>query len=215
MNGLGTHSTDLQRTRVQQQANRISRKIDAWIDVQKAYMPGTTLLWARDDDHHAPGVEVHASKVPLYLPSHALRLNAVHPSTQNTVINDECRLRLAQAHDTLATLCDHLLLKSYLMIWRQQFSRGQRYRTKANVLMHRVETKIQADAARYRHVYEALEAVSAALGHREWKGALSPLKPEDVRGLDSYNEGTSKGQRTLSWIWKTNLQGGEKGLQEG
>lgn len=86
---------------------------------------------------------------------------------------------------------------------------------KANVLMHRVETEIQADAARYRRVYEALEAVSAALGHREWKGALSPLKPEDVCGLDSYNEGTSEGQRMLSWIWKMNLQGGEKGLQEG
>ncbi|PBK94132.1 hypothetical protein ARMGADRAFT_1045928 [Armillaria gallica] len=188
-----------------QYANRISCKIDAWIDVQKTYMPRTTLLWARDDDRHAPGVEVHASKVPLYFPSHALRLNAVHPSTQNTVINDERRLCLAQAHDTLATLHDHLLLKSYLMIWHQRFSRGQQYRTKANVLMHRVETKIQADAARYRHVYNTLEAVSAALGHQEWKGALSPLKPED---------GTSEGQCTLSWIWKTNLQGGEKGLQE-
>ncbi len=81
--------------------------------------------------------------------------------------------------------------------------------------MHRVETKIQADAACYRRVYAALEAVSAVLGQEEWKAGLSPLKAEDVRGLDSHNEATSEVQHTLSWIWKTNLQGGEKGLQEG
>ncbi len=34
---LGTCLTDLQQTRVQQQANRISHKIEAWIDVQKVY----------------------------------------------------------------------------------------------------------------------------------------------------------------------------------
>ncbi|KAK0494182.1 hypothetical protein EDD18DRAFT_1107671, partial [Armillaria luteobubalina] len=37
---------------------------------------------------------------------------------------------------------------------------------------------------------------------------------EDVRGLDDYNESLSEGQRTLSWIWKTQLQGGKEGLQE-
>ncbi len=111
-------------------------------------------------------VEVHASKIPLYLPSHALRLNAVDVGTQTTVIDDERRLCLAQAHDTLATLREHLLLKSYLMIWCQRFSRGQRYGTKANTLMHRVETKIQADAACYRRVYAALGVVSEVLGRR-------------------------------------------------
>ncbi|KAK0457087.1 uncharacterized protein EV420DRAFT_1271922, partial [Desarmillaria tabescens] len=211
---LGAHSTNLQRTRVQQQANRISHKIEAWIDVQKVYMPRTTLLRTRDDDRHAPGVEVHTSKISLYLPSHVLRLNAVQTNIQNTIIDNECQLHLTQAHNTLATLHDHLLLKSYLVIWRQRFSHGQRYGTKANVLMHRVETKIQADAAHYRWVYMALEAVSTVLGQEEWKAGLSPLKAEDVRGLDSYNEATLEGQCTLSWIWKTNLQGGEKGLQE-
>ncbi len=215
MTGLGTHSTDLQRTRVQQQANRISHKIEAWIDVQKVYMPRTTLLRARDDDCCAPGVEVHTSNIPLYLPSHALWLNAVDVGTQTTVIDDECRLHLAQAHDTLATLHEHLLLKSYLMIWHQRFSHGQCYGTKANTLMHRVETKIQADAAHYRRVYAALGVVSEVLGKEEWKGGLLALKDGDVRGLDSYNEATSEGQHTLSWIWKTNLQGGERGLQEG
>ncbi|KAK0436813.1 uncharacterized protein EV420DRAFT_1672100 [Desarmillaria tabescens] len=214
MNGLGIHSTDLQRTRVQQHANRIARKIEAWIEVQKVYMPRTTLLRTRDDDSRAPGVEVHPSKIPLYLPSHAVRLNAINVTTHKTILEDERRLRLAQAHDTLGTLRDHLLLKSYLVIWRQRFSQGQRYGTKANTLMHRVDTKIEADAARYRRIYAALEVVSTRLNQHEWKSGLSPLKTEDVRGLSSYNEAESEGHRTLSWIWKTNLQGGEKGLQE-
>ncbi|KAK0496158.1 hypothetical protein EDD18DRAFT_1025398, partial [Armillaria luteobubalina] len=127
---------------------------------------------------------------------------------------DERRLRLAQAHDTLGILRDHLLLKSYLVIWRQRFSRGQRYGTKANMLMHRVDIKIEADTARYRRIYAALEVVSTRLNQHEWKLGLSPLNTEDVRGLSSYNEAESEGHRTLSWIWKTNLQGREKGLQE-
>ncbi|KAK0493265.1 hypothetical protein EDD18DRAFT_1310625 [Armillaria luteobubalina] len=196
---LGTHLTDLQWMRVQQQANRILRKTEAWIEVQKVYMPKTSLLRAKDDDQCPPGTEIHATKIPLYLPSAALRLGATDPAAQTSVIKDECRLRLAQAHDTLATLREHLLLKSYLVIWRQRFSQGQRYGTKANTLMHRVEMKIRADAA-CRH---------------EWKNGLSPLKAEDVRGLDDYNESLSEGQRTLSWIWKTQLQGGKEGLQEG
>ncbi|KAK0237361.1 hypothetical protein EDD85DRAFT_953359 [Armillaria nabsnona] len=143
---LGTHSTDLQRTRIQQQTNRISRKIEAWIEIQKVYMPKTSLLHTWDDDRHTPGVEIHPTKIPLYLPSMALQLGAVDPSPTNTTLNDERRLQLAQVHDTLATLCDHLLLKSYLTIWHQRFSR--------------------------------------------------------------------EGHHSLSWIWKTNLQGGEEGLQE-
>ncbi|SJL13210.1 uncharacterized protein ARMOST_16649 [Armillaria ostoyae] len=111
-------------------------------------------------------------------------------------------------------LRDHLLLKSYLTIWRQRFSRGQRYGTKANTLMHRVEAKISADAARYRRVYAALDAVSTYLRHHEWKTGLFPLRAEDISGLDSYNDLKSEGHHSLSWIWKTNLQGGEEGLQE-
>ncbi|KAK0453026.1 uncharacterized protein EV420DRAFT_1621640 [Desarmillaria tabescens] len=209
---LGTHSTDLQRTRVQQQSNRISRKIEAWIEVQKVYMPKTSLLRTQDDDRHPPGTEIHATKIPLYLPSAALRLGAI--KIKNSVVEDEHRLRLAQAHDTLATLRDHLLLKSYLVIWRQRFSRGQWYGTKANTLMHRVEKKIDADATRYRHIYVALDTLSSRLGRHKWKASLSPLKVEDIRGLDNYNESLSEGQRSLSWIWKTRLQGGKEGLQE-
>ncbi|PBK70546.1 hypothetical protein ARMSODRAFT_1018078 [Armillaria solidipes] len=197
---LGAHSTDLQRTRIQQHANRISCKIEAWTEIQKVYMPKTSLLRARDDDRRAPGIEIHPTKIPLYLPSTALRLGAVDTGPNNTIVNDERRLWLAQAHDTLAVLRDHLLLKSYLTIWRQRFSRGQRYGTRANNLMHRVERKISADATRYRVVYAALDAISTYLGRNEWKSGLLPLRAEDIRGLDSYD-----GMRS---------EGGEEGLQE-
>ncbi|KAK0484153.1 hypothetical protein EDD18DRAFT_1311916 [Armillaria luteobubalina] len=190
---LGAHSTDLQRTRIQQQANRISCKVDAWSEIQKVYMPKTSLLRARDDDQHPPGVETHPTKIPLYLPSMALRLDVVDPSPKNTIINDEHHLRLAQAHNTLAMLRDHLLLKSYLMIWRQQFSRGQRYGTRANTLMHRVETKISADAAQYQRTYAALDVVSTYLRQHEWKKDLFPLRPEDISGLNSNNNLRSEG----------------------
>ena len=77
------------------------------------------------------------------------------------------------------------------------------------------EKKISADASRYRVTYAALDAVSTYLGRNEWKSGLLPLRPEDIRGLDSYDDTRSEGHHSLSWIWKTNLQGGEKGLQEG
>lgn len=212
---LGPHSTDLQRSKVQAQANRIQRKIEAWIDVQKVYMPKTALLRARDDDRRAVGKDIQPSKVPLYLPSTALRLNAIDLTTQKAIIDDEWRLRLAQASDTLALLRDHLLLKSYLTTWRQRFSRGQHHGTKANTLIHRVNEKIAADVARYRRTYAATETLSAKLNRFEWQGILQPLKEEHVRGLDQYNESSSEGHRNLAWIWKTHLQSGQKGLQEG
>ncbi|SJL18442.1 uncharacterized protein ARMOST_22031 [Armillaria ostoyae] len=112
---------------VQAQDNRIQRKIEAWIEVQKIYMPRTTLLRTQDEDRRAVGTTVPPSKIPLYLPSAALRLNAIDLTTQSTVVDDEWWLRIAQANDTLAALREHLLLKSYLTAWRQRFSRGQRY----------------------------------------------------------------------------------------
>ncbi|SJL18441.1 uncharacterized protein ARMOST_22030 [Armillaria ostoyae] len=56
--------------------------------------------------------------------------------------------------------------------------------------------------------------MSVKLQRSEWQGILRPLKNEDVQGLDQYNELTSEGHCNLAWIWKTNLQGGDKGLQE-
>ncbi|KAK0436511.1 hypothetical protein EV421DRAFT_1892352 [Armillaria borealis] len=194
IDALGPHSTDLQCTKVQAQENHISRKIEAWIDVQKVYMPRTTLLCTWDDDRRKVGAAVQPSKIPLYLPSTALRLNAIDALTQSTIVDDELRLHLAQANDTLAVLHDHLLLKSYLTMC-----------TKANTLFCRVEDKIAADVSRYQRIYMALASIS---------GILHPLKDEDVQGLDQYNEATSEGHRNLAWIWKTNLQGGDKGLQE-
>ncbi|SJL15638.1 uncharacterized protein ARMOST_19142 [Armillaria ostoyae] len=214
INALGSHSTDLQHTKVQAQENRIQRKIEAWIEVQKVYMPRTTLLRTRDEDRRAVRTTVPPSKIPLYLPSTALRLNAIDLTTQNTVVDDEWRLRIAQANDTLAALREHLLLKSYLTAWRQRFLRGQRYGTKANTLFHRVEAKIAADVVKYQRIYKALSSMSVKLQRFEWQGILRPLKNEDVRGLDQYNELMSEGHRNLAWIWKTNLQGGDKGLQE-
>ncbi|KAK0494247.1 hypothetical protein EDD18DRAFT_1107274 [Armillaria luteobubalina] len=153
---LGAHSTDLQRTRIQQQANRISHKVDAWIEIQKVYMPKTSLLHARDDDRHPPGIEIHPTKIPLYLPLMALRLDAVDPSPKNTIINDE----------------------------------------------HCLQT------------YAALDVVSTYLHQHEWKKDPFPLRPEDISGLNSNNNLRSEGHHSLSWIWKTNIQGGEEGLQE-
>ncbi|KAK0498005.1 hypothetical protein EDD18DRAFT_1308992 [Armillaria luteobubalina] len=120
IDALGPHSTDLQRTKVQTQENRLGHKIEAWISVQVVYMPRTALLRAHDDDRRKPGVTVQPSKIPLYLPSTALKLNAIDSLTQSTILDDEWHLRLAQANDVLAVLREHLLLKSYLTTWYQR-----------------------------------------------------------------------------------------------
>ncbi len=214
MNALGSHTTDLQRSKVQTQANHIGQKIKAWIDVQKVYMPRTTLLQVRDDVHCPAGIEVHSSKILLYLPSAALKLNAINPTIQITIIDDEQCLQLAQANNILASLCDHLLLRLYLTVWHQHFNQGQCYGTKANTLFHQVETKIAADVAQYQCIYVALDTILTKSNQFEWHGVLLPLKEEDICGLDQYNESTSEGHCNLSWIWKTNLHGGDEGLQE-
>ncbi|KAK0436074.1 uncharacterized protein EV420DRAFT_1652703 [Desarmillaria tabescens] len=179
INALGSHSTDLQHTKVQAQDNQ------------------TTLLRTRDEDLPCHWNNcIRLQRFPsISLPQHSGSMLLIL-TTQNTIVADEWRLRLAQANDTLAALC-------------------QCYGTKANTLFHQVEGKIAADVARYQRIYTALSSMSVKLNRFEWQGILHPLKNEDVRGLDQYNELTSEGHRNLAWIWKTNLQEGDKGLQEG
>ncbi|KAK0491685.1 hypothetical protein IW261DRAFT_1556825 [Armillaria novae-zelandiae] len=104
INALGPHSTDLQCTKVQTQENRLGHKIEAWISVHMVYMPRTALLHAHDDDRRKFGVTVQPSKIPLYLPSTTLKLNAIDSLTQSTILDNEWHLRLAQANDVLAVL---------------------------------------------------------------------------------------------------------------
>ncbi len=143
-------------------------------------MPKPTLLCIWDEDHCAIRTTVPPSKIPLYLPSAALRLNAIDLTTQNTIVDNEWQLHIAQANDILAALHKHLLLKSYLMAWQQCFSQGQRYGTEVNSLFHQVEAKIATDIVKYQRIYKALSSMSVKLQRFEWQGILHPLKNEDV-----------------------------------
>jgi hypothetical protein len=70
LRSLGPHSTDEQKTRLQNRCNVLSRKITSWINVQHLYMPGLHILRTRDDQFlqsNEQGEEV--SNVKLYLPS--------------------------------------------------------------------------------------------------------------------------------------------------
>ncbi|KAH7906396.1 hypothetical protein BJ138DRAFT_1016290, partial [Hygrophoropsis aurantiaca] len=95
MSELGPHSTDIQKTKVQQSLNSLQCKIDLWVSVQLLYMPIVAVHRAKAASISLAKVEPH--KYKLWLPS-----ELGHTDTCDVRLREnEWCLRHAQAHDAL------------------------------------------------------------------------------------------------------------------
>jgi len=233
---LGPHSTDEQKTRLQNRSNVLRRKITSWINVQHLYMPGLHLLRKRDN-HALPSNqrEEEVSKIKLYLPSavgsnssfvHDLRLHQI-----------EWELRQAQGNDALHDLRDSLRLRSFVYIDKDRFQRGQRRNTRSRGLANRLEVKVDAAAAKYRVARQAISALAPLLNQVGWEMNFPILNDSDITGLtdsslsEHYKKARmqkdgkkgkkgktrpSEGRRDISWIWKRlgTVDAGDEQLQD-
>ncbi|OBZ68235.1 hypothetical protein A0H81_12000 [Grifola frondosa] len=192
---LGQHATDLQRAKLIERQNTLQRKIDAWREVQLLYMPGVAAHRQRTISTDTTVLPQH---VPLLLPSAVC--NKIPCDT--SLLEQEWRLRHAQAHDVLNDLRGHLELRSHLYKYKDRFVRGQHHNTRARTIITGVQSKVDADVSRYRTAQAALVSMAAILGKSGWQAALWPLNDGDVRHVTEGEDGESEGRRTLSWIWK-------------
>jgi hypothetical protein len=200
---LGQHSTDLQRSKIQERINSLRSKIAAWASVQELYIPGTATLRAKAVADAPPDAPLpHPCDLDLWLPSTLSRRTECDQHLRQC----EWDLRIAQAYDALGDIRDNLRLLTHLWKQKQAFIRGQRPGTRARSIIDNANDKVSAGAAKYRANWVALGRLATyltdpRLGGAPWLKVLKELKAEDVRGISVGAMGESEGRRHVSWIW--------------
>lgn len=215
-NELTAGSTYLQQTTVQRRETALLKKIEAWSKVQLLYMPCVAAIRARDTAKATKdGADDEAAyQIPLYLPSSLPSGTRCEKQLQEY----EWRLRYAQANDALDSLRYHLRLESQVLNFKYRFARGQVDNLKSNDTVKRVAKHVRNDTEVYRTARLALRALSAPLGETGWQSSLPILVDADVRQMTQGLPEESEGNRTLSWIWRTDRVAGnlsDEGLQDG
>lgn len=196
---LGTHSTNLQRTKFLEKSNSLLQRIEGWRNVQRFYVPGISVLLAEMEEAHR-GASALPQDTPLLLPS---GLNG--RVTCSTKLKEyEWHLRLAQANDALDELCNHLRVCTHMWKEKREKVRGIMAHTRAQEALGRQGDRVAASAQKYRVAWRALRHLADKLDKLEWEASVPVLKDEDIRGLSEDANRVSEGQRHLSWIW-TNI----------
>ncbi|KAH7909550.1 hypothetical protein BJ138DRAFT_1197507 [Hygrophoropsis aurantiaca] len=218
LSGLGEHSTDHQKTKVQQGLNSLQRKIDLWVSVQLLYLPIVAVHRAKAASARAAsgseaivkGVEPQTFK--LWLPSEL----GCNDACDIRLRENEWRLRHAQANDALNQVRQFLRLRSHLYKFKNRNLRGQGPNTRARNVLKGVESKLQACAKRYQDARSALQALSKVLGHVGWDITLQELMKDDLKAMTDLVDGETEGRKKLSWIWRTPgvAESEDKGLQD-
>jgi hypothetical protein len=194
---LGPNSTALQRTKVQDQANGLRRKIEAWRNIQALYIPSVTLLLdeaAKNAPVGAP--ELPVFEWPLWLPSTIERVPC-NPKLQNF----EWRLREAQAFEALDHIRHYLRVLSYNYKFKDKAVRGVAGNTRAQSKIQALRKKLQIQVQKYRAARNALKELAKRLEVVGWQARIPKLDDKDVRGMAVGEDGQTEGNRTLSWIW--------------
>ncbi|KAF9458780.1 hypothetical protein BDZ94DRAFT_1312961 [Collybia nuda] len=171
---LGSHSTDLQITKVIERANRLKRQIDAWSTIQLLYMPGILKL------HIIDGSDTLMAAVngKLYLPSEAID----HIPIPYDIMELELRLRFVQAHNALHDIRHLILVRTQMYTAKDRFARGQSQVTCAQNLALSVQGRIDTTAQKYQICRESLLHLAQPLKKVNWDLELRPLYNEDISG---------------------------------
>ncbi|KAI0323812.1 hypothetical protein GY45DRAFT_1349685 [Cubamyces sp. BRFM 1775] len=198
--GMHENATDLARAQLLERQNILHRKIQAWADVQRVFLPAVLSVRARllnnNSSIHTP------QQLPLLLPSAA----SLHITCPKELLEHEWALRKAQAHDALSDICTRLELRYHMYHLKDRFIRGQRPNTRMNASITLLHNKLDANVARYRVAYDCLCQLSPKLGKTvmQWGDELRPLQDSDLRHLAESEDATfSESRRSPSWIWKS------------
>jgi hypothetical protein len=195
---LGPHSTNLQHAKVMERSNALHRRIDAWHNVQRLYIPGVSVILARLEEAAPPGVLAEPPhEMRLFLPS---EIDGEVPCSSK-LMEYEWQLRFAQAHDALDELRNNLRLRSHVWKEKRRKAHGVAANTRALAVIAAQERKVEMSGCKYCVARKALSSLARYLNKDGWEIELPLLRKEDIRGYASGKEDESEGTRTLSWIW--------------
>ncbi|KAJ7239435.1 hypothetical protein C8J57DRAFT_1564870, partial [Mycena rebaudengoi] len=191
------HTTDGQKTTMQERANKLRRKILPFCPEVARLRAAEDQAWARaavlqpaegaEDQARAraavlkptAGVEVH--DMELWLPSKLCRTPGVEKNIR--LAGYEFDLRKGQAHEALEDLRKDLLVRTHMYKSKDKYVRGVAANTRSNEKISGVDERIRRLADQYRAARRALESLSFVVEDFDWKTELRPLHAEDVRGM--------------------------------
>lgn len=216
LSSLGNHATARQLSTMAERSNVLRRRISAWVDTQKVFVPEAEV---RRLQHQLAETAVdgnsakEAYDIPLLLPP------SLPPSACPSDIREyEAKLREGQAYDALEELRRYLRIRSYLYKRKDRYSRGVAQNTRSNTAIKRAEAGVKQAEVKYNIAWDVLvslcgETTPANTKTDAWRRDLLALKSKDVRGLTEGLYGESEGSRTISWVWlrtKDNLLSDKK-----
>ncbi|KIK75075.1 hypothetical protein PAXRUDRAFT_787551, partial [Paxillus rubicundulus Ve08.2h10] len=137
------------------------------------------------------------NKYPLCLPS-----TITGSTCDPTLLEYEWKLRFAQAHDALHSLCQALCYHSYLLKFKDRNLTDQGANTHAHAAVKGITAKIDAASARYNATCMALMALTPTFKPSAWQLSLQVLNPDNIHSMTDLLEGDTEGRRKFSWIWK-------------
>ncbi|KAG2139540.1 hypothetical protein BD769DRAFT_1350679 [Suillus cothurnatus] len=203
----GLHATDTQQGKLVEQSNSLQRRIEAWVKIQALYMPNISALRLSDQATSTNMTSVPSSETfKLWLPSQIGRSAPCDERLQRT----EWRLRYAQGHDALRSLCSSLRAQTAVLKYKDRNLRGQGANTRARNTLKTIDARIEAAASRYEGAHKALVILGGLLAETGWQSSLRPLNRQDIRSMSDLLWGESEGRRKLSWIWNMRGAGGSE-----
>ncbi|TEB28145.1 hypothetical protein FA13DRAFT_1711969 [Coprinellus micaceus] len=196
---LPKRPTAKQKADLRDKQNTLHRRILAWRETQRSFIPGIDELVAdaqQDDEEHGIANAAGAETIPLMLPS------ALPPSTQalvNRIVGAESRLREAQAEDAILEICRVRRIITGLTTFKKYnfAGEGNKANTRVRSLYNRLQAKIQRARARYDHARECLMVLDPK---GSWASHLLELKDEHIKG-PGRDPDESHGKHQLTWIW--------------
>ncbi|KAJ7812574.1 hypothetical protein B0H14DRAFT_2377530 [Mycena olivaceomarginata] len=171
-NCTSTQAADLQRRRT-----LLLGMVKCLRDEQVHFMPGLAVLLEAEPSTESSR---RPEEMRLHLPS-SFTKEVRDRICVAELPSEEERLRLAQAHEVLRNLQQHLRIRTLAHQFKRRHTGGQAAYTKSQALQSGIEEHIKGAASCYR---SAREALLLLCGPGAWEEVLQVLQQADIRGMN-------------------------------
>ncbi|KAJ7178448.1 hypothetical protein C8R43DRAFT_1084402 [Mycena crocata] len=173
--------TTIQATTLQRTRTLLLGKVSKLHDIQETYMPGLRAWLGRQTTPPLPpGNSTKPEGMAIYLPS-SLPADIREQLCVPGLVEQEDRLREAQAGEALRDLRSGLRTRTFAHQFKRKNTSGQAMYTKTRALTDGIEDRVRSAASRYRAARSALVALR---GDGDWQKDLQELRKEDIRGMN-------------------------------
>ncbi|KAI6041792.1 hypothetical protein EDC04DRAFT_2538469, partial [Pisolithus marmoratus] len=194
---LGLHVSDRQEGSVLHKTTSLQCHIDLWAAVQQLYMPVVGII--RQHLSAANSGMGQLEDYALCLPS---AIVAASSTCNKILMEHEWKLRHAQAHDALHSLCQTLWYQSYILKFKDQHLTGQGANTCAHATLKKIEAKITIIMQQYQAAHAALCFLAPIINKTGWQTTLCMLRSEDICSMMDMLDMETEGTQMFLWIWK-------------